>query len=227
MGISGGPDTIQDGLILCLDASDKNSYPGSGTTWTDVAGTNNGTLTNGPTFNSANGGSIVFDGTNDYVGCGTSTPPSGNISIFTWIYPTYFNSTWNILITKWFNPTGTDFHYALKSNGGNGTNIRQNLYTTSNSDIYGNYVFSLNNWYNVGFTLVNGGTLTFYVNGNTDGTSNTVSRTTQSSTLQIGDDRGTYYSLSGSLSSVKIYNRALSQSEVLQNYNAQKSRFGL
>jgi hypothetical protein len=59
---------VRDGLVLELDAGDRNSYPGSGTTWSDISGNGyNGTLTNGPTFNSANGGGIVFDGTNDYV----------------------------------------------------------------------------------------------------------------------------------------------------------------
>ena len=59
---------VTNGLVLSLDAADRNSYPGTGTTWRDMSGNgNNGTLTDGPTFNSNNGGSIVFDGTNDYV----------------------------------------------------------------------------------------------------------------------------------------------------------------
>jgi len=67
MSYSNGPTIVTDGLVLALDAADKNSYPGSGTTWNDLAGSNNGTLTNGPTFDSGNGGSIVFDGVDDYV----------------------------------------------------------------------------------------------------------------------------------------------------------------
>ena len=61
------PRIITDGLVLCLDAANRQSYPGSGTVWTDLAGSNNGTLTNGPTFSSANGGSIVFDGVDDFI----------------------------------------------------------------------------------------------------------------------------------------------------------------
>ena len=62
-----GPKTVTNGLVLAVDAADKNSYRGSGTTWTDLSGNNyNGTLTNGPTFNGGNMGSIVFDGTDDY-----------------------------------------------------------------------------------------------------------------------------------------------------------------
>ena len=67
MGYSFGVPILTDGLTLCLDASDKNCYPGSGTTWSDLAGFNNGTLTNGPTFSSDNRGAIEFDGTNDFV----------------------------------------------------------------------------------------------------------------------------------------------------------------
>ena len=68
MACSGGPDTITNGLVLTLDAANKLSYPGSGTTWYDLSGNaNNGTLTNGPTFSNTNGGSIIFDGVDDYV----------------------------------------------------------------------------------------------------------------------------------------------------------------
>ena len=79
MGCSSGPDIIQDGLVLCLDAASIRSYPKSGTTWSDLAGSNNGTLTNGPTFSSNNGGSVVLDGTNDYVHLGD---PSSNFFFF-------------------------------------------------------------------------------------------------------------------------------------------------
>jgi len=63
---------VLNGLVLWLDAGVSDSYPAVGTIWKDLAGSNNGTLTNGPTFNSANGGSIVFDGSNDYVVTGNS-----------------------------------------------------------------------------------------------------------------------------------------------------------
>lgn len=216
---------IRSGLVLHLDARIFNTV--SGTTWFDFSGNgNHGTLTNGPTFSSDNGGSIVFDGNDDAISLGTSVPPSGNISVFAWIYPTSFNSTWGIIMTKWL-PSGSDFHWALKSNLNNGTNIRQNLYTTSNSDIYGNSVFSVNNWYYVGFTLINGGTLTFYTNGNSDGTSANVSRTVQSSTLLIGDNRASSYGLIGRIPQVQIYSRALTATEILHNYNLTKHRYGL
>ena len=75
---------VTDGLVLCLDAADRNSYVSGSSTWRDVAGSNNGTLTNGPTFSSANGGSLVFDGVDDSV---ISPPPvvgSTGITIIIW-----------------------------------------------------------------------------------------------------------------------------------------------
>ncbi len=90
-----GPNIITNGLILELDAANRKSYPGSGTTWTDLSGNGNtGTLTNGPTFSSANGGSIVFDGVDDYVNCGNASSlnfeRTNSFSFCFWIYPTTF-----------------------------------------------------------------------------------------------------------------------------------------
>jgi hypothetical protein len=89
MALSHSPRIVTDGLVLCLDAANKRSYPGAGTTWIDLtANKNNGTLVNGPTFDSANGGSIVFDGTNDRVDCGATNAIIGNnpaaVSLITW-----------------------------------------------------------------------------------------------------------------------------------------------
>jgi hypothetical protein len=92
-GIS-GPKIITSGCVLSLDAADKLSYKGSGTTWKDLSGNNNtGTLTNGPTFNAGNMGSIVFDGTNDYVG-------------FT--YNSIFNPSTSVTLSIWLRLTASD-----------------------------------------------------------------------------------------------------------------------
>lgn len=81
-----GPNIIRNGLILAIDAADRNSYSGTGTNWYDLSTNNsNGTLINGPTFSAVNGGSIVFDGINDYVGITSLTHPSTNsFSISFW-----------------------------------------------------------------------------------------------------------------------------------------------
>ena len=85
MGIKYNPRVVTDGLVFCVDAASKRSYLGTGTTWTDLAGSNNGTLTNGPTFSSDNGGSIVFDGSDDYVLLGNDINLGTSASITVWI----------------------------------------------------------------------------------------------------------------------------------------------
>jgi hypothetical protein len=68
MSLSHSPSIVTNGLVFCLDAANSKSYPGTGTDWTDLSGNQiNGILTNGPAYNSSNGGSIVFDGINDYI----------------------------------------------------------------------------------------------------------------------------------------------------------------
>lgn len=226
MGLSHSPRIVTNGLMMCLDAANVKSYPGSGTAFNDLSGLGrSGTLTNGPTFSN---NSIVFDGTDDHVNCGTSSVAfTGDISVFAWIYPTSFTSTFTLIISKWFSPDASDFHFALRSNIGDGTNIRLNLFTTSNSDLYGSTTFLINNWYHVGFTLVNGGLLTFYKNGIADGTTSGVSRTPQSSSLLIADARGPTYNFTGRIPQVSMYNRALSAAEVSQNFNALRGRYGI
>ena len=85
MAFNYSPKIVTDGLVLCLDAGNPNSYPGSGNTWTDLSrGRNNGTLTNGPTFDSGNGGSIVFDGSTKRATLTTPFGKSGFTTISIW-----------------------------------------------------------------------------------------------------------------------------------------------
>jgi len=106
-----GPKIVTSGLVLALDAGNTKSYPGSGTVWTDLSGNGNtGTLTNGPTFNSSNGGSIVFDGVDDFVNIpyntywntnvfGTAT----NFTLECWHKPNVFRN-WDTVIEKSESP---------------------------------------------------------------------------------------------------------------------------
>ena len=96
MALHHSPRVVTDGLVLCLDAASRESYPGSGTVWTDLAGSNNGTLTNGPTFNSANGGSIVFDWSNDHI-LGTLQLINSSVTIEAVIKLNNTSSTKNII----------------------------------------------------------------------------------------------------------------------------------
>ena len=85
MSVEGGPDIVTNGLVLYLDAANNRSIVSGSTTWFDLSRNGNtGSLINGPTYSSANGGSIVFDGANDYVACGNLTTLN-NMSIGMWV----------------------------------------------------------------------------------------------------------------------------------------------
>ena len=224
---------ITNGLVFILDASNTASYPGSGSVWNDISGNNNVGNLVGPTYsstvNSLPNPSIYFNGNAQYVDFGTSPTnfPTGDISVSVWIYfSALSNGGWNIFLTKWF-PNSYDFHYCVKYNG---ASYKQNLYTnlSSNTDMYGASEIIANRWVCLGFTLKNGGDLQFYANGIPDGKYTTVTRVNNTnSILYLGDYRvGNPFCFNGYLSGVSLYNRTLSQDEMLNNYNAVKSHFG-
>ena len=222
MGVSGGPDIIQDGLVLALDAADRNSYPGSGTTWRDLSGNNNnGTLINGPTFSSANGGNIVFDGVDDY-----STVPSSP----SWAIGT--NGTLEIIIYRAASVTTNHRLWCVTNNS---TNLDAYIdAATGGIYMHGGIIGTnsqtpLNQYLHV-TAVYNAGIVSIYYNGvpqSLTGT-NTGYNITGTGTLFIAQfsGGGNFY-FNGRIPSFKIYNRALSASQVLQNYNALKSRFNL
>lgn len=230
MAFGNGPKVVTDGLVLALDAADINSYPGSGTTWTDMSGnTKNGTLSGGPSYSQNNGGVINFDGVNDTVTFGTGNTffPLSSFTI-----DVTFQSKGTVPTTG-TSPGLFGFTYG----------IRLNLGTTNMTFIItsGSTGFSLStndginyrdngNWYN----LVCQATPTnsyIYVNG---ALKNSRSVTWLGDTIwptnawNLGrDNNNSFQFFTGSIANYKMYNRALSQEEILQNYNAQKSRFGL
>jgi len=224
MGISGGPDLIQDNLVLCLDASDKNSYPGSGTTWYDVSGNNNHTtLTNGPVFNTSGSGCISFDGVDDYVTINsTSTLTTSTPTLI--VTCTTNNGT---VVAK--GGYGSHWNYGLLGLGSTTFKARNN-----NGDTTSPSFSASSSPFNVYAIAWDGTNMQFYRNGIFGGSSSTnYSPSNQNSLyLRIGcawsnnaSQNVEFYS--GKIASVQIYNRTLSASEIKQNYNAQKSRFGL
>jgi hypothetical protein len=227
MSYSNGPRIVNDGLVLYLDAGNSKSYPGTGTIWNDLSGNNNnGTLTNAPTFSSANKGSIVFDGTNDYVDCGTGLS-SSSLTISLWVK---FNSLSNqVLITKGNWDTNAASYSITYYNN----QIRTDMFESDS--IYGTTTYSfvptLNIWYNLIFASnTNNSTWTEYINAsNVTFTSSNTYRTPRSGSYSVNIGRNTNgnYPFNGNISQVSIYNRALSSSEVSQNYNATKGRFSL
>jgi len=220
-------------LVFYVDAGNGNSYPGSGGTWTDLVGGNDGTLTNGPTYDSGNGGSIVFDGSNDYVITPNFNKDSNlGISVFAWVYLTdsdeYSGTPYAWIVNK--RDSDTDMQWQLFYYDGKVATTIFNGSTTIAS-VTGGTAFNLNEWCYVGFTTdgTNGSSVSTYHNGSfSDSSTLSNDRGTGSRPLAIGTPAwslGSNLNWYGNIAQTKIYNRALSASEILQNYNALKNRF--
>jgi hypothetical protein len=230
MGMTaGGPDLIQDGLVLCLDASDRNSYVSGSTIWRDLSGNNNsGSLVNGPTFNTGSLGSIAFDGTNDYCleSLVTYNAYSNNFTATAWVKANVIGGG----IIGWGHGGSAPYYtWALTLD----TNtFKTQIFNGSNYFITSSVV-ETNKWYNVAFVVYQSGLMELYVNTvkySTVGSSNLIrSRSDQYNRTIIGTNPNLDVQppLNGNVANIQIYNRALSAQEVLQNYNSQKSRFGL
>ena len=219
-------EIVTSGLTMLLDAGFTPSYPKSGTTWRDVSFSgNNGTLTNGPTYSSSNGGTVVFDGTNDYVnGTAISSQLTGNITVEAWIYITSGPSDWVRIIGTGSNPSGNrtfGLWYDINRR------LLWQRYGATDPSIYPANVLSYNTWYYVAATT-SGSSNVLYLNGSSIGSSTAAGPWPASNeNITIGSAVGIHTFLTGNIAITRIYTRGLSASEILQNFNAQKSRFGL
>lgn len=215
---------VTQGLVLALDAAKRDSYPGTGTAWNDISGNrNNGTLINGPTFNSDNGGSIVFDGTNDRLTTTYTTSTLNNVSFEIWY-------KWNGVVA--YNPLlyigniNQNGYGLVLSNGSSGTgnriaiamaNVAYNILSSSvtlNSSSWNHLVVTRDTT-----------TISLYNNGSffASSTSNPI----VGANMAIGypDSSNSYTGAGGNLSIMRFYTKCLTSSEVLQNYNATKNRY--
>ena len=220
---------ITDGLILCLDAANSKSYPGSGTTWTDLSGNGNtGTLVNGVGYSASNGGALSFDGSNDYVDCGDreifKIPSQLTLEAFFNI-STYVN--WSGIIGKSNSGKGVYMMHLSAS----APRIRFSYNSVSPwtvNIVDGNYALTTNQWLH-SVIVYDGSNVNFYINGSLDKTQNIGSITFDTGagySVTLGQDPpGSNEFFNGRISNAKIYNRALSAAEISQNYNALKSRY--
>jgi hypothetical protein len=207
---------VNSGLVLNLDAGNTESYPGTGNTWIDLSGNgNNGTMS-GATYSAANGGSILISGSS-YVNLGD--PTTLRFGTGDWTYECWVktgNLGTNTLISKGYSPGFEAFWY-----GG--------LLSVWISGAGANYTgsWSNNTWYHIVFSKING-VYYVYKNGTSFGQTNSTSDISASGTnWWIGQRTGGDYTLNGNISVTRMYNKGLSAAEVLQNYNALKSRYGL
>jgi hypothetical protein len=215
---------VTNGLVLHLDAGNPTSFRRTGTTWSDLSGySNNGTLTNGPSFQGSHGGSFKFDGVNDSV----ITSLTGVITTMTvecWFRGTSTarNHLWNFgnygdnsNLNFNFNDSGYDLWVYWESGGTN--RVRYNIDGSFTDGAIKHVVFTHTGSTNK--VYLNGTELTITESGGTQ----TFTSVNLSGYFAIGN----VVAFAGNVYSARVYNRALSASEVLQNFNATKSRFGL
>ncbi len=216
-GFTGASPIVTDGLVFVVDAANYESYPGSGTTWLDLAGSGNTTLTNGPTFDSENGGSIVFDGSNDYATAGYQMPSQSSTTTFTWnlwIYLLSGNGGNDVIFGNRYGPANLQFIKITPTNW---------EYYSGGGEFIG-YNIPTNQWVNL-CVVKDQGTHYYYSNGSQIGTRSS-NKSVVSNPVFMGGDL-TRETSNVKFASAAIYDRALSSTEVLQNYNALKGRFGL
>jgi hypothetical protein len=231
MGIGYGPRVVTDGLVLALDAADVSSYPGSGTTWTDLSGNgNNGTLVNGVGYS---GGSLVFDGVNDYVNLGDKfSITQGTIDFWIKLNVTIDSSSTGIN----YRPFGKSDMFECRFNNttafpdaGPVGNMGFDFGISTGPLISNQTTWLGGTWYNIVFNWNSSTNISnLYVQSILDNTSTAPSITGQTGNFSIGASRGGSLGfMNGSISSFKIYNKALTASEIQQNFNALRGRFGI
>lgn len=210
---------VTNGLTLQLDAGNSASYPGSGITWTDLAGTeNNIELVNSPTFTSGTPAYFTFNGSDQFGTGNSAVLSSTSYTKSVWFYLNGYND--NNLVSS---DTGGHFMYL------SGTNRIYSGHTD-----WGDYLaypstatISLSTWYNATLTFNTTDGMVLYINGNQD------SIYTDNKSALPGDGStniatfGGGFLLNGGIAKVYCYNRSLTSAEVLQNYNSDKSQFGL
>ncbi len=229
MSFNHSPKIVTNGLVLCLDAGSPKSYGGSGTVWTDISRNgNNGTLVNGPTYSAANGGSIVFDGTNDYVSVNNIGTLLSTIGLGDFCFSFWFNFTKSSRgdLFSWKTADTTDdigivldnilntIQVYFKINGSGGYTALSIPYQKNTPQQF--------------ILQRESGILKGFLNASLiSSTSNTLDLSLHNETqIRLGSNIDTFY-MQGNMYNALIYNKALSQSEIKQNFNALKGRYGL
>jgi hypothetical protein len=223
MAFSFQPKVVSNGLVLYVDAGNTKSYPGSGTVWTDLSPSAiTGSLTNGPTFSSTANGAIVFDGTNDFVQCNGGIVTTA-ATFLVWMYRNGAQVQFDgVLFSRGTSVTGLNI--STNNQVGYHWNDASNTYFWASGLVIPDLQWSMC------VMSVSSTSATAYLcqQSGITSASNIVSHTsTTIDDIKIGQDEAGNRFFTGNISIAQIYNRALSATEVLQNYNALKGRFGL
>ena len=224
MAIQGGPDLINQGLLLCLDASDRNSYPGTGSTWYDLSGNANHCTINGATFSSANNGSFNFNGSSNYV----QTPLNVTLTTITYEFWSFFDDVSLSTVSRnesafgdWVLTNNQRVHFGTRWSVGMHFNANGTWEQTSGSNLrYGwnHYLLTYNG------SVVN--TKRVYLNGIQSSSHNSNGAITMDD-FKIGNATGLNQHYRGNISMFRLYNNYLTSDQALQHYNNIKGRYDL
>jgi hypothetical protein len=216
---------VTDGLLLQLDANETSSYPGSGTTWYDISGNgSNMALVNTPTYVSGTVSYFDFNGTTQFAtGTGVTVPTTAYTkSVWFWVDAYVANN-----IVSGYNNVGGHFLYM-----GNSTKILVGHHNQNPPNAFNTYqstdTISLNTWYNVTVTFNTTSGFKIYINGQLDSSHNMTLAHLGSGTTNLASYGNTGDNfMNGRISKVYTYNRVLSATEILQNFDADRSQFGI
>jgi hypothetical protein len=232
MALFHSPRIVTNGLVLYLDAGNQKSYSGSGTTWTDLSGNgNNGTLVNGVGYNSGNFGSLVFDGVDDNVNVGNTSliisPSQSSITVNCWVRTNVINEYKKIFVNVnasqgppgltgiYFSIGPVPFHtyFGVTTNVGQKNAVfTQHISTSNFTNLCGTY---------------NGSSIKLYLNGNLVATESHSGNIGTGGITRISGYDNNGESWNGNIAQVSVYNRELTASEIQQNFNATRGRFGI
>ena len=222
MAVGYNPSIVSDGLVLYLDPANQRSYSGSGNTANGLIGEINGTLVNGVGFTSSNNGYFSFDGTNDYIEVPSITSIAGDFTVAIWFYTTASLDGYYKRLLDLDYITGFWLGRNANSNSWGGGILESNF-------PYGIYLPFTNGQWHYLVSVRSGTTHILYGDGISNTTSNTVSNGNLSAAMLLIAREPLFSpsNFNGNIGQVQIYNRALSQQEILQNFNATRFRYGI
>ena len=227
-GFANNAPIVTDGLVFYVDAGNSKSYPGSGTTWSDLVGSNEGTVTNGPVYSSSNAGVFDFDGTNDYVSHTDIGASDWPVTLSAWVKYDVGNLPQTVVAQADASVNNQMFGCGTQVEGGL---MKPTVWTYSYygfQQAKGATTVVAGTWYHLTAVFESNTSKKMYLDGNLEAT------LTTSTTFPTGIDNlniGRFGRLShggyvnGQIACAMAYNKALSTSEVTQNYNALKNRF--
>jgi hypothetical protein len=234
MAVAYNPKIVTNGLVLALDAANIRSYPRSGTAWTDLSGLgNNGTLVNGPSFDSGNGGSILFDGTNDYVTLGTPVSLRGlqvPLTITAWarangvtagntLYGIYGGLTGGRLYSLFRVDNGVLVYFTTNSSGG----YQWQTSFTVTTGVWNFYAVIVSG-------TISSPSVKYFLNQSSQSFNYSALSSSPDTSVDIrvgGNASVPGEAWDGYIGQLSVYNRALSDQEILSNFNATRGRYGI